>query len=91
MTETEIAEARRTGELEAELADTKLRLKESLERERRIAERSLESEEKLEDALRNENDLREQIERYAKFNRAVETSLPWRLIQALRRLVGREW
>jgi hypothetical protein len=79
------------GAAEAELADAKLRLKESLGRERALVERALKAEERLEDTLRNEHDLREQIARYAEFHRAVEHSLPWRAIQFLRGLAGRAW
>ncbi len=54
-------------------------------------ERARLAEERLEDALRNEHDLRDQIGRLAEFNRAVERSAPWRVIQFLRSLVGRKW
>ncbi|MBC8646790.1 MAG: hypothetical protein H7X85_06475 [Thermoanaerobaculia bacterium] len=72
-------------------ADMRLRVEESLARERRLVERTLEAEEKLEDTLRTEHELRQQIEKYATFHRAVERSGAWRLIQTLRRLLGREW
>jgi len=49
------------------------------------------AEERLEDALSKEHDLRIQIHRYAEFNRALKKSRPWRMIQFLRRLAGREW
>ncbi|HTO87877.1 MAG TPA: hypothetical protein VMR54_10165 [Thermoanaerobaculia bacterium] len=49
------------------------------------------AEERLEDALRNEHDLRAQIDRFAQFHRSVERSAPWRLIQFVRGLVGRRW
>ena len=68
-----------------------MRLKEGLERERRLTELLREAQDSLTDAPRLEHELRKQIESYAAFNRAVERSLPWRLIQFLRRLVGREW
>jgi len=83
--------AQRSGEAEAEAADLRLRLKESLARERRLMDKSLDAEERLEDALRNEHELRAQIERYAAFNRDVERSAAWRLVQFLRRFVGRRW
>jgi hypothetical protein len=54
-------------------------------------ERARWAEEKLEDALRNEHDLRDQIDRLAEFNGAVERSAPWRAIQFLRGLLGRRW
>jgi hypothetical protein len=83
--------AARAGEIEAEVADLLLRLKESQEREKRLVERVFTAEELLDDALSTEHELRIQIQRYAEFNRAVEKSRPWRMIQFLRRLVGREW
>jgi predicted O-linked N-acetylglucosamine transferase (SPINDLY family) len=83
--------AKRQGEAEAEAADLKLRVQESLARERRLIERTLEAEEKLEDALHTEHELRQQIQKYATFHRAVERSAAWRVIQKLRGLLGREW
>ena len=89
--DTRTGTAARAGEIEAEIADLKLRLKESQEREKRLVERVFEAEERLDDALSTEHELRIQIQRYAEFNRAVQRSRPWRMIQFLRRLVGREW
>jgi hypothetical protein len=86
-----LAEPRRAGVIEAEAADLRLAVKEGLEREKRLLERALRAEEALEDAERNDHDLRDQIELFAQYNRAVEQSLPWRAIQFLRRLVGRKW
>jgi len=86
-----IPDARKCGENEAELLQLRLRLKESATREVRLAERTILAEENLENALATEHELRLQIGRYAKFHRAVTRSVPWRLIQFLRRLVGREW
>jgi hypothetical protein len=86
-----LAAARRLGELEAEVLNLQLRLKESLAREARLVERTVEAEEVVENALATEHELRLQIGRYADFHRAVTHSGPWRLIQFLRRLVGREW
>jgi hypothetical protein len=83
--------AKREGEAEAEAADLRLRVQESLARERRLIDRTLEAEEKLEDALHTEHELRQQIEKYATFHRAVERSAAWRVIQKLRGLLGREW
>jgi len=84
-------DARRCGEAEAELMDLKLRLKESLTREARLVERTVQAEEVLEAALATEHELRLQIGRYADFHRAVSHSRAWRWVQFLRRLVGREW
>lgn len=86
-----LAEAKRLGEVEAELADLRLRLKESLARERRLLETTIEFQEALEQTGRVEYDLRLQIERYAAYHRAVERSSAWRLVQFLRSLVGRKW
>lgn len=83
--------AERLGRTEAEAADLRLRLKESLERERRLSELLRQAEEELSDVPRNEHELRKQIDNYAAFNRAVERSFPWRILQLLRRLAGREW
>jgi hypothetical protein len=81
----------RQGAAEAEAADLRLRLQESHGRERLLRERALRAEERLEDALRNEHDLRGQIDRFSEFHRAVVRSAPWRVIQFLRGLVGRKW
>jgi hypothetical protein len=87
----EIETAARQGAAEAEVADLNLRLKESQERERLLVEQVFTAEERLDDALSTEHELRIQIQRYAQFNRALQRSRPWRMIQFLRRLVGREW
>ena len=89
--ERETDRAASTGAAEAEAEDLKLRLRESQEREQRLIERVFEAEERYYDGLATEHELRIQISRYAEFNRAVLRSRPWRLIQFLRRLVGREW
>ncbi len=83
--------ATRLGAAEAEVADINLRLKESQDREKRLVERVFTAEEQFDDALSTEHELRIQIQRYAEFNRALQRSRPWRMIQFLRRLVGREW
>lgn len=85
------AQARRRGEAEAEATHLSLALKESLARERRLIERALGAEQALDDALTTEHDLREEIARFAQFHDAVRRSRPWRVVQFLRRLVGREW
>jgi hypothetical protein len=86
-----LADARKLGELEAELLHLRLRLRESLARELRLVERTTKAEEALENALATEHELRQQVERYSSFHRAVEHSRAWRMIQAVRRLVGRAW
>lgn len=87
----DLPDARKWGENEAELLQLRLRLKESAVREARLTERTILAEENLESALANEHELRLQIGRYAEFHRAVTHSLAWRIIQYLRRLLGREW
>lgn len=89
--EDRLADARRLGEAEAEVVDLELRLKESLTRERRLLDTTVELQEALEQAGRTEQELRQQIERYATYHRAVERSGAWRLVQFLRKLVGRKW
>jgi hypothetical protein len=86
-----LAQARNEGEAEAEAADLKLKLEEMIEREQRLLDWTRDMQENIEDAERNEHDLREQIERFARFHQDVERSLPWRLIQRFRRMLGREW
>jgi hypothetical protein len=91
-TETrERARSRQEGAAEAEAADLRLRLEESLERERRLIERTLEAEESWNEALADEHQLRTQIAAYAAFHRAVERSGAWRVIQFARSLFGRRW
>jgi len=36
-------------------------------------------------------ELEHQLDQYVKFHDAVRASLSWRMLQALRRLFGREW
>lgn len=86
-----LADARRLGEAEAEISDLQLRLKESHTRERRLLETTLELQEALEQSARAEQELRQQVERYATYHRAVERSAAWRFVQFLRTLVGRKW
>jgi hypothetical protein len=86
-----LIDARRLGEAEAEVADLQLRLKESHTRERRLLETTLELQEALEQSTRTEQELRQQVERYTTYHRAVERSAAWRLIQFLRQLIGRKW
>lgn len=63
-----------------------------VEREKEMLERNIqESSKSLEDSRRTEQELRLQVERYAAFHRALERSVVWRIVQYLRRLVGRAW
>jgi hypothetical protein len=79
------------GDMDAQLADLKLRVQESLEREQRLIDRAFEAEERLADELSTEHELRTQIARYAGFYNALQRSKPWKVIQFFRRLLGREW
>jgi hypothetical protein len=79
------------GVAEAEAAELRLRVRESEEREQRLIERVFEAEEGLAEALATEHELRVQIGRYAQFYQALQRSRPWKMIQFLRRLMGREW
>jgi glycosyltransferase involved in cell wall biosynthesis len=79
------------GDLEAQLADLKLRVQESHEREQRLIDRAFEAEEKLADELSTEHELRTQIARYAELHQALQRSKPWKMVQFFRRLLGREW
>ena len=79
------------GALEAQVAEFKLRLRESHEREKRLGEQTLIAEENLQKALSTEHELRTQLHRYAEFNTTLKKSRAWQMIQFLRRLVGREW
>lgn len=89
--EDEGASDRRRWELEAEAADLKLRVDESLARERRLVDRVLVSEAALESMKRADRELRGRLESYAAFHRDLERSLVWRAIQFVRRLAGRAW
>src|SRR5262245_24025848 len=86
-----IAKSRDLGAAEAELADLRLRVKENEEREQRLIEQIFSAQERLGDALATEAELRIQLGRYAQFYEAVQRSRAWRVIQYIRRLVGREW
>ncbi|HEY6928903.1 MAG TPA: hypothetical protein VJA66_04425 [Thermoanaerobaculia bacterium] len=91
MLESPAASATSLGNLEAQVTDLKLRCSESLVRERRLIERILEMEEGLAVASAREEELRLQLNRYALFYEAVQRSRPWKMIQSLRRFLGREW
>ena len=85
------ASAREVGALEAHVAELKLRLRESHEREKRLGEQTLLAEENVQKALSVEHELRTQLHRYAEFNVTLKKSKAWQMIQFLRRIVGREW
>jgi hypothetical protein len=83
--------ARRLGEAEAEVLDLDLKLQESLTRESRLLESMMELQESLEHVRRSELEIRAQLDRYSAFHRDVERSFGWRMLQFLRRLLGRAW
>ncbi len=86
-----LAEARKQGEAEAEVVDLKLKVEESLTRERRLLETVTELQETVEHLRRVESEVRSQLDRHTTFHRDLERSLGWRVLQSLRRLVGRGW
>lgn len=86
-----LGEARKQGEAEAEVVDLKLKVEESLTRERRLLETVTELQETVEHLRRVESEVRSQLDRHATFHRDLERSLGWRVLQTLRRLVGRGW
>lgn len=86
-----LAEARKQGEAEAEVVDLTLKVQESLTRERRLLETVTELQESVEHLRRVESEVRSQFDRYVTFHRDLERSFGWRLLQSLRRLVGRRW
>lgn len=92
----ELAEVQRLGRLEAERLDLAWREAEARQREERLGRLawSIEAEDApfagnggSADVMRLQRD----VERLAAFHQAVTRSKAWRLIQALRRLVGRAW
>jgi hypothetical protein len=93
----ELAEAQRLGRLEAERLDLAWRELEARQREERLGRLAwtIEAEDaafaggggSIATAMRLQRD----VERLAAFHQAVTKSRAWRLIQALRRLVGRAW
>ncbi|MEO8348438.1 MAG: hypothetical protein ABI610_05955 [Acidobacteriota bacterium] len=86
-----LAEARKQGEAEAEVVDLGLKLQESMTRERRLLETVTELQETVEHLRRVESEVRSQLDRHVAFHRDLERSLGWRILQSLRRLVGRGW
>ena len=90
-TESSVRTARRLGEAEAEVLDLSLKLEESLSRERRLLETVTDLQESIEHLRRTEGELRAQLERFTAFQRDLERSAGWRVLQLLRGLVGRRW
>ena len=85
------ADSQALGAAEAELADARLRLRESQEREQRLIERVFEAEERLSESLGTEHELRIQIGRYAEFHEAIKRSRAWRRFSSSAACMGREW
>lgn len=91
-----VAEARREGRRQAEAFEAALRREEDRERSARLA-RLASGEDDL--GAPGDSDwaptevarLRRQVEALAEFRAAVLRSKAWKLIQSLRRLVGRDW
>jgi FkbM family methyltransferase len=83
--------ARSVADLEAEVSELRNRLDESLTREMRLREETLHLQQVIESAASLERRLQSEIERYASYHRAVESSTGWRIVQFLRRLSGRKW
>ena len=88
--------AREQGRQLAESFDRRLRELESSEREQRLArmawkpQRSREDWEGEEDSLKVVH-LEARLSELSAYVRAVDASLPWRMIQWTRRLLGRAW
>ncbi len=88
--------ARDLGRRQAEAFDLELRQTEAREREERLTEaawRPRPSDETRHDEVDSVRvvHLEARISELATYVRAVEDSLPWRLIQNVRRLFGRAW
>jgi len=91
-----LARARRLGSEQAEAFDLRLRSLETKEREERLAvaawrprmDKQAWNEE--EDSLKVVQ-LEAQVSELTRYVKAVEESSPWRLIQNIRRLLGRAW
>lgn len=84
------------GRMEAERFDEALRDLERREREDRLARLALGADDGpigLEGGLSSAvvRRLQQDVERLAGFHHAVLRSRPWRVIQGMRRLVGRAW
>lgn len=90
------AEARRQGRRQAEAYEAALRREEDRERSERLARLAAGDEDPRatrggESAPTEIARLRSQVESLAEFRSAVLRSQAWKLIQALRRLFGRDW
>jgi FkbM family methyltransferase len=82
------SEDRYIAELQAQVAGLRGRVAEA---DNRLREAVTELQHTIERATATEQAIRSETERYASFHRAVTSSTAWRIVQFLRRLVGREW
>ena len=91
-----LADARLRGRREAEAFDLRLREEETREREGRLAALDLaaggEEDHEAESVSPGEVwRLRQEVKQLTEFRRAVLSSRSWRVLQRLRRLIGRAW
>ncbi len=91
-----LALARRLGREQGESFDLRLRDIESRQREERLAEaawrpRSAREAWDDEDASLKVVQLESRLSELSTYVRAVDESLPWRMIQSVRRMMGRAW
>jgi hypothetical protein len=98
--EDDLAAACRLGRLEGESFNTALRERERCEREERLTRLAVGDEAAFQPARELFSEpwggdgswrLQQDVDRLAAFHLAVLHSRAWRLVQVLRRLVGREW
>ncbi len=92
----ELALARKLGREQAESFDLRLREAETRQREERLAEaawrpRSARQAWDDEDASLKVVQLESRLSELSAYVRAVDNSLPWRMIQTVRRMLGRGW
>jgi hypothetical protein len=90
------ADARREGKKQAEAFEAALRREEDRERSERLTRlasgyEDLQTAQVWEPAPTEIARLRRQVESLAEFRSAVLGSKVWKLVQALRRLFGRDW
>ena len=79
------------GRIEAELADLRLRCEESHAREKVLAERLARAEKAHTMATQFAHEREREVERDAAHVRAIDESLAWRFVQAVRGIFGRAW
>lgn len=94
--EPALVAARELGRLDAEAFNTRLVAVEAREREKRLTELAWKPRAESEmwgshEASYRVLELESRVESLSSYVRAVQGSIPWRCIQWLRSLVGREW